>query len=93
MFQLETWTCAVLCELPYDKSQKLPCEFAGRQLCITQSQQVQRFLRNGDIFKEGERRYMADMSWLIQDPHPFSPAETGFLEYQTMALGLVSNQT
>ena len=43
------------------------------------NQHLCRSIRNGE-FKEGERRDKAGMSWLIQDPHPLPPAETGLLE-------------
>lgn len=51
-----------------------------------------RFLRNGD-FKEGERRNVADMSWLIQHPHPFSPTERQDCLKTELLLGPVSKQT
>lgn len=36
-------------------------------------------------FKEEERRNMANMFWLVQDPHCFAPAETRLLEDRTVA--------
>lgn len=81
VFQMVSQIHALLCKLPYWQSLRRICR--QETMCNLTSTE-HRFLRNGD-FKAGERRNLADMSWLIQHPHPFSPTETGLLKDRTIA--------